>query len=113
MTRHCNGVLSPIEIGDPSGGRKVRAQITACLILTILATVDVQTIASADDLVKFDSAAYRVGQLQQRQARERGENLPEAVRFLPLSMSMDAVGSRQIPASAWRSASRPGAISPS
>jgi dienelactone hydrolase len=56
----------------------VRAQITACLILTILATVDVQTIASADDLVKFDSAAYRVGQLQQLQARERGETLPEA-----------------------------------
>ena len=56
----------------------MRAQITACLILTILATVDVQTIASADDLVKFDSAAYRVGQLQQRQARERGETPPEA-----------------------------------
>jgi len=56
----------------------VRAQITACLILTILATFDVQTIASADDLVKFDSAAYRVGQLQQRQARERGETPPEA-----------------------------------
>src|SRR5258705_13772522 len=72
-----NGVLSPIEIGDPSGGRKVRAQITACLILTILATFDFQTIASADNLVKFDSAAYRVGQLQQRQARERGETPPE------------------------------------
>jgi dipeptidyl aminopeptidase/acylaminoacyl peptidase len=70
--------LSPIEIGDPSGGRKVRAQITACLILTILATFDVQTIASADDLVRFDSAAYRVGQLQQRQVRERGETPPEA-----------------------------------
>jgi dienelactone hydrolase len=56
----------------------VRAQITACLILTILTTFDVQTIASADDLVKFDSAAYRVGQLQQRQARERGETPPEA-----------------------------------
>jgi hypothetical protein len=51
----------------------VRAKIIACLILTILATSDVQTAASTDDLVKFDSAPFIVGKIQQRQARERGE----------------------------------------
>jgi hypothetical protein len=92
----------------------VRAQIITSLILIIFA----MSTASADDLVKFDSAAYTMGQIQQRQARERGEtpaNAPDATiegylskpdgsgPFLPLSMCMDAVGSRQIPASAWRS----------
>jgi len=51
----------------------VRAQIIACLIPTILASFDVQATVSADELVKFDSAAYVVGKLQQRLARERGE----------------------------------------
>jgi dipeptidyl aminopeptidase/acylaminoacyl peptidase len=106
----------------------VRAQVTACLILTILATFDVQTIASADDLVKFDSAAYRVGQLQQRQARERGETPPEAPRTTIEGYLSKPDGSGPFPAvvyvhgcsglstdtrKPWRSASRPGAISPS
>jgi len=51
----------------------VRAQIIACLIPTILASFDAQATVSADELVKFDSAAYVVGKLQQRLARERGE----------------------------------------
>jgi dienelactone hydrolase len=67
--------LSLVGIGDPSGERKVRVQIITCLILTILATSDVQTTALADDLVKFDSAPFIMGQIQQRQARERGETL--------------------------------------
>ena len=52
---------------------KVRVQIIACLIPIILASFDVQITVSADDLVKFDTAAYLVGKLQQRLARERGE----------------------------------------
>src|SRR5664279_885697 len=52
---------------------KVRAQIIACLIPTILVSFAVQATVSADELVKFDSAAYVVGKLQQRLARERGE----------------------------------------
>jgi dienelactone hydrolase len=51
----------------------VRVQIIACLVLTILASFDPQATVSADELVKFDSAAYLVGKLQQRLARERGE----------------------------------------
>ncbi|HEY5129418.1 MAG TPA: dienelactone hydrolase family protein [Bradyrhizobium sp.] len=44
------------------------------LALAILAAlVCAQTTASAEELVRFDSAQYRVGQIQQRQARERGE----------------------------------------
>ena len=60
----------------------MRAKIIARLILTILATSLVQTAASADDLVKFESAPFIVGQIQQRQARERGEmptNVPDAI----------------------------------
>ena len=60
----------------------MRPQIIACLILTILATFDVRTTASADDLVKFDSAPFIMGQIQQRQARERGEmptNVPDGI----------------------------------
>ncbi len=51
----------------------MRAQITTWLILTILATSSVQSAASADDLVRFDSAPLIMGGLQQRQAGERGE----------------------------------------
>ena len=51
----------------------MRAQIIACLALLVLASFDVQTTVSADELVKFDSAAYAVGKLQQRLAHERGE----------------------------------------
>jgi len=90
----------------------VRVQIIACLILTILASFDPQATVSADELVRFDSAAYGVGKLQQRLARERGEmptvrqlqalkatyrNLTEAVLFRPLSISTDATGSRECP----------------
>jgi hypothetical protein len=58
----------------------VRAQIFPCLILSILATSDLQTTASADDLVKFDSAPRIMGQIQQRQAGERGETpVPDAI----------------------------------
>jgi dienelactone hydrolase len=52
--------------------RKVRAKIIACLLL---ATFYLGTAASADDLVKFDSAPYIMGQIQQRQAIERGETV--------------------------------------
>jgi dienelactone hydrolase len=51
----------------------VRVQIIACLLLSILASFTPQGTVSADELVKFDSAAYLVGGLQQRLARERGE----------------------------------------
>ena len=51
----------------------MRVQIIACLVLTILASFAPQGAVSADELVKFDSAAYVVGKLQQRLARERGE----------------------------------------
>src|SRR5450755_838769 len=51
----------------------MRAQIIACLGLIVFASFDVQATVSADELVKFDSAAYAIGKLQQRLARERGE----------------------------------------
>jgi dienelactone hydrolase len=50
----------------------VRAKIIACLALTVLASLTPAAV-SADELVKFDSAAYLVGELRQRLARERGE----------------------------------------
>jgi dienelactone hydrolase len=60
----------------------MRNRIQAYVALTILATTfGAKTAVSADELVKFDSAAYRMGQIQQRQARERGEtpaNVPDA-----------------------------------
>jgi hypothetical protein len=88
----------------------MRAQIIACLGLIVFASFDVQATVSADELIKFDSAAYVVGKLQQRLARERGEmptgapattiegyyrSLTEAVLFRPLSLSTDATGSRK------------------
>ena len=60
----------------------MRAQIITCLFLTILSASEVQTTASAGDLIKFDSAPFIMGQIQQRQARERGEmptNAPDAI----------------------------------
>ena len=51
----------------------MRAQILACLILAILATFGVRATAAAAELVTFDSEPLIVGQIQQRQARERGE----------------------------------------
>jgi dienelactone hydrolase len=43
---------------------------TAVLFGVLLAQI-----ASVDELVRFDSASYRVGELQQRLARERGETI--------------------------------------
>jgi hypothetical protein len=99
----------------PNRRTKVRAWTIACFILTILA-FDVQTAASADELVKFDSAAYIMGQIQQRQARERGETSANAPAetvdgylskpdgdgpFPAVVYLLDAVGSRKAPAVAW------------
>jgi dienelactone hydrolase len=55
----------------------MRGQIISRLILSLVATADVQTAASAEQPVQFDSAPYVVGQMQQRQAIERGETLPK------------------------------------
>jgi dienelactone hydrolase len=56
------------------GETEVRKRIKTDLALTILAAIlCARTTASAEELVRFDSAKYRVGQIQQRQARERGE----------------------------------------
>jgi len=57
----------------------VRARLI-CLMLSLLAMSG--RTASADELVKFDSAPRIMGQIQQRQARERGEtsaNAPDAI----------------------------------
>jgi len=53
----------------------MRKLVAACLGLAVLVTaLCAQTIrGAADELVKFDSAPYIMGQIQQRQARERGE----------------------------------------
>jgi dienelactone hydrolase len=51
----------------------MRARTIVSLVLTILALFDPEATVSADELVKFNSAAYIVGKLQQRLARERGE----------------------------------------
>ena len=91
----------------------MRVWTIARFILTILA-FDFQTTASADELVKFDSAAYIMGQIQQRQARELGEmsatapaatvdgylSKPSGDGPFPFTF-MDVVGSRKIPAVAW------------
>jgi dienelactone hydrolase len=53
------------------------------LILTLLATFELQTIASAGDLVTFDNAPIIMGQIQQQRARERGETpaiAPDAIQ---------------------------------
>jgi dipeptidyl aminopeptidase/acylaminoacyl peptidase len=47
------------------------------LASTFCATI---MLASAGEVVRFDSAAYRLGEIQQRQARERGETPPEVPR---------------------------------
>jgi hypothetical protein len=49
--------------------------LKACLLLSTLATAVCANAraSSADELVKFDSAPYILGQLQQRRAIERGE----------------------------------------
>ncbi|MGJ4931201.1 dienelactone hydrolase family protein [Bradyrhizobium sp. HKCCYLS2038] len=55
----------------------MRGQIIKCFILTFLTAANISTTVSAEELVKFDSAPYIVGQIQQRQAVERGETLPK------------------------------------
>ena len=60
----------------------MRTEIITHLILAILATLAVQTNASAGDLVKFENAPIIMGQIQQQRARERGErpaNVPDAI----------------------------------
>jgi dienelactone hydrolase len=53
----------------------MRKQVAACLALATLVTAHcAQTIcAAADELIRLGSAPYIMGQIQQRQARERGE----------------------------------------
>ena len=53
----------------------MRARIIASLILTFVATADARATASAEELVRFDSAPYVMGQIQQRRAIERGETV--------------------------------------
>jgi dienelactone hydrolase len=53
----------------------MRVTTFAGLILASLASFAVETSVSAEELVRFDSAAYGVGKLQQRLAQERGETL--------------------------------------
>jgi dienelactone hydrolase len=43
--------------------------------IAVLLGIAVAHVARADDLVRFESARYRVGELQQRLARERGETI--------------------------------------
>jgi dienelactone hydrolase len=62
----------------------MRKRIQASFVLTILAAIPWvwPAAASAEDLVRFDSAPFLLGQIQQRQARERGETpdvTPDAV----------------------------------
>ncbi len=45
------------------------------LVVTILLGAVFAQAARADDLVRFDSASYRIGELQQRLARLRGETI--------------------------------------
>ena len=45
----------------------------AMLVIAVLLGAWFTQVAHADELVRFDSARYRVGELQQRLARERGE----------------------------------------
>ena len=61
----------------------MRANTIAGLILASLASFAVQASVSAEELVRFDSAAYGVGKLQQRLAQERGET-PAAPPTTPI-----------------------------
>ena len=46
----------------------------ACFVLTVLAAcVCTNTFVSAEELVRFESTPFRVSEIQQRLARERGE----------------------------------------
>ncbi len=51
----------------------MREPIKVLLLLSILASIPSARSASAEQLVRFDSAPFVLGQIQQRQARERGE----------------------------------------
>jgi len=74
--------MSQFENDGTFGARKVSDRIITCVAMTVLTvTLCAQTArAPADELVQFDSAAYRVGQLQQRLARERAETMAEVPR---------------------------------
>src|SRR5664279_5371739 len=58
-----------------AGEPDMRQRGLAFLILTILASISCAwpVAGSAEELVRFDSAPFLLGQIQQRQARERGE----------------------------------------
>ena len=72
--------MSQFENDGTFGARKVSDRIITCVAMTVLTvTLCAQTVrAAADELVKFDSAPYIMGQIQQRQAREGGETLANA-----------------------------------
>ncbi len=72
--------MSHFKNGGKFGVRKVSDRTIRCVAMMVLtATLCAQTIrAAADELVKFDSAPFIMGQIQQRQARERGETLANA-----------------------------------
>ena len=74
--------MSQFENDGTFGARKVSDRIITCVAMTVLTvTLCAQTArAPADELVQFDSAAYRVGQLQQRLGRERAETMAEVPR---------------------------------
>ncbi|KJC56575.1 hypothetical protein UP10_33255 [Bradyrhizobium sp. LTSPM299] len=69
-----------LQVKLAPGERKVGHQITACLILAILATSDVQTTASADELAKFNSVPFIMGQIQQRQSARAPRSAGERAR---------------------------------
>jgi hypothetical protein len=79
--------------------RKVSDRTITYLAMTgLIVTLCAQTVRSpAEELVKFDSVPYLRGQIQQRQARERGEtpaNAPDATIDGYLSRANAALESR-------------------
>jgi dienelactone hydrolase len=57
----------------------MRKQVETALALAVFtAILFARPAASAEELVKFESAEFRFGEIQQRQARERGETPPNA-----------------------------------
>ncbi|MGB9368452.1 MAG: dienelactone hydrolase family protein [Xanthobacteraceae bacterium] len=49
--------------------------MTIIWVITVLLGAVFAQVVCADDLIRFESASYRVGELQQRLARERGETI--------------------------------------
>jgi dienelactone hydrolase len=68
LTRPCYAG-SAYEVGTTEMGSRA-----ACFALTVLAAwVCTNAVASAEELVRFESTPFRVSEIQQRLARERGE----------------------------------------